>query len=194
MIGGASFGKRFQHSSFENFNADKNTQLAIDACRNVIEGIKEGVILTGPVGVGKTHLLIATAKAFNKTANGEMKDGVFQETQESRNVQYWPILDLIERMKEEIDKGEALVLQRCLNCDLFILDDVGAERSTGWIMEKLTYVFDWRYRNQLSIAIGTNLSIKELLDKYSDRIISRWAETCKVVPMKGDDYRLKGTS
>lgn len=192
MIGGSPFGKRFQNSSFENFNADENTQLAIDACRNVIKGIKEGVILTGPVGVGKTHLLIATAKAFNKIANGEMKDGVFQETQQPRNVQYWPILDLIEGMKEEIDKEEALILKRCLNCDLFILDDVGAERCTDWIMEKLTYIFDWRYRNQLSIAIGTNLDIKDLHEKYRDRLISRWAETCEVVQMNGDDYRLRG--
>jgi hypothetical protein len=42
----------------------------------------------------------------------------------------------------------------------------------------------------LPIAIATNLTREELLDKYEEHTYSRWLGSCAIVEIGGSDYRL----
>ena len=66
MISGTSIGKRHTETSFETFVVSPGNTKAMEACKRVASGESGGVILCGPVGTGKTHLLVSTARAFDK--------------------------------------------------------------------------------------------------------------------------------
>lgn len=197
-IAGARIGKRFEDCTFENFDAKENSK-ALKACKRVAAGESSGVLLFGPVGRGKTHLLVSLAKEVHQEGVGEFIEdeghmATWQQTQKERIVEYWPVLDLAGSLREEIRLGEHELMSRCLNCYLLILDDLGAERSTDFVLEAIERIIDYRYREEMPIAIGTNLLPDGIAQKYGGRAISRWAQSCGVngiVEMVGVDHRLK---
>ena len=66
MIRGISFGKMFAHASFGSYDVSSFNREAFEACRRVAESGAGGVVLIGPGGVGKTHLLASLARAFDE--------------------------------------------------------------------------------------------------------------------------------
>jgi len=190
MIAGAKIGSLFEDSTFENFNASDNAR-ALAACRKVANGESKGVLLWGPNGRGKTHLLVSLAKEAHKDGVGEFQGDAWVQTQKERIVEYWPIADLMGDLREEIRLGEHGLLNRCMACYLLIIDDLGTERSTDFVLESFERIVDYRYRDERLIAISTNLTPDGITDKYGGRPISRWAQSCEIVEMAGPDYRLK---
>lgn len=72
-----------------------------------------------------------------------------------------------------------------------IIDDIGVEKSTDWMLETLYSIVNERYEKNLPTVFISNLSLKELADKVGDRIASRIAEMCTIKKIKGEDRRLK---
>ena len=64
MIRGVSFGKMFAKATFERFDVSSFNREAFEACRRLAASGTGGVVLIGPGGVGKTHLLASLARAF----------------------------------------------------------------------------------------------------------------------------------
>jgi len=189
---------------------------AHEACAKVARGEAEGVFLLGPVGVGKTHLLIGLMKAFvahrvpspddeelvevprlrelveRESATGEESEPVVLDPLERAHepeVEFWPMLDLVSELRAEIKAGELELSRRCRTCDLLVIDDLGAERATDFVREELDRIVDWRYRDRRPIAVATNLDDREIVEKYGWRAISRWTESCERVRIEGPDYR-----
>jgi len=114
--------------------------------------------------------------------------------EKDRHVEYWPILDLVCDLRDEIRQGGRPhhgISRRCRDCDLLILDDLGEERETEFVHEELARIIDWRYRQQLPIAISTNLGIDELQAKYGARLVSRLVARCAIVEVTAGDYRVQ---
>jgi DNA replication protein DnaC len=216
VIRGAPIGSRFEHCTLENFDHTRFNAAAHEACARLARGELEGVFLLGPVGVGKTHLLIGLMKAFEahhapveepgelvevprlrelveQAAAGEVETAPVQldsaERQHEPVVEFWPMLDLVSELRAEIKAGELELSRRCRTCDLLVIDDLGAERATDFVREELDRIVDWRYRDRRPIAVATNLGDREIVEKYGWRAISRWTESCERVRIEGPDYR-----
>ena len=201
MIDGALIGKLFKECSFNNYIVNDENRIGLEACKKVALRKSTGVVLTGKVGTGKTHLLVALAHAYSQEEIQryiltEDREGVEEYvsgiTQRARNVQYWPILDLVSALREEIKWDNRYSLthsEKCQRVGLLIIDDFGQERFTDFVLEEIEKIIDYRYRDMRPIAIATNLTMKEIHEKYGDRAISRWMQQCDIINMGGGDYR-----
>ena len=66
MIRGAPIGKRFQHCTFDNFDVEPSNREAYEACKRVAVEGKHGIMLWGKNGLGKTHLLVALMRDYDR--------------------------------------------------------------------------------------------------------------------------------
>lgn len=85
-------------------------------------------------------------------------------------------------------------LDRLTNCDLLVLDDLGAERSTSYGQERVYAIVDGRYNAKRPMVVSTNLSRQELAsppDTMSARIWGRVLESC--LPVEVETGRRRAT-
>jgi DNA replication protein DnaC len=80
-------------------------------------------------------------------------------------------------------------MRALLECDLLILDDIGAEKVTDWVEETIFNIIAGRYRKEFPIFYTSNLQPKELLDKLGKRSYDRMIETSVMVENKATSYR-----
>jgi DNA replication protein DnaC len=81
------------------------------------------------------------------------------------------------------------VIKALLECDLLILDDIGAEKVTDWGEETLFNIIDDRDRKEFPIFYTSILQPKELLDKLGKRSYDRMIETRVMIENKAMSYR-----
>ena len=190
-------GTKFVGGTFEDLSVDKGNQEAFDRALKIADGDKRGLVLLGKIGRGKTALLAALANAFDRAEEGsfEERDGrdVWVCRAKRRQAEVWSILDLVAALRDQArsERTKNTVCESCMYADLLLIDDLGAERSTDFVLEELQRIFDYRYRHELPIVITSNLTLDEIGSKYGARPISRWVESCAIIRMKGPDRRLK---
>ena len=76
---------------------------------------------------------------------------------------------------------------------LLIIDDLGVERDTPYVLETVYLVIDERYKSGKPFIITTNLSLEELrnpADLEHGRIYDRIMERCVPVAFSGKNYRI----
>ena len=85
------------------------------------------------------------------------------------------------------------ILQALYNVDCLVLDDLGAEKATEWVAERLYLVINQRYLSNRMTVLTSNCNpeeIEERLGEQGKRITSRVLEMCKIIQLKGEDYRV----
>ena len=142
-------------------------------------GAGRGLWFMGPVGTGKTTLAMLVSKAALKTG---------------RSVAIYSLPRLLNEIRETAhgaDRSHIELLDRLTAIDLLHVDDVGAERTTDWVLEELYSIVNARYEDERSMVITTNILDREALcDQISERTVSRLTEMCDELPLLGDDRRM----
>lgn len=82
------------------------------------------------------------------------------------------------------------VLSMVKGCKLLIIDDIGAERVTEWVRERMVSIINTRVSNNLATIYTSNLSPEELKEELGDRISSRVLGSSQVVEITGGDRRV----
>lgn len=83
-------------------------------------------------------------------------------------------------------------LQSLNRYQLLIIDDLGVERDTPYVLETVYLVIDERYKSGKPFIITTNISLQELqnpADLEHGRIYDRIMERCVPVAFSGRNYR-----
>ena len=82
------------------------------------------------------------------------------------------------------------VLSMVKGCKLLIIDDIGAERVTEWVRERMVSIINTRVSNNLATIYTSNLSPEELKSELGDRISSRVLGSSQVIEITGGDRRV----
>ncbi len=134
----------------------------------------------GGTGLGKTHLSSAIAKTAIEKGN---------------DVYYTSAVSLVADFEAEQFGGEHLrrgeLTDKYFDCDLLIIDDLGAEMSNQFTISCLYNLINVRINRKAPIIISTNLTQNELLKKYNERIASRIFGEFKILPFTGSDVRMQ---
>jgi DNA replication protein DnaC len=78
-----------------------------------------------------------------------------------------------------------------MTCELLIIDDLGSEMSNNFTDSQLYSIINERIVNRLSTVISTNLTPKMILERYGERLFSRFMKEYDFIKLIGDDIRLK---
>jgi DNA replication protein DnaC len=144
-------------------------------------GCGRGLWLMGDTGTGKTTLAMLVSKSALEAG---------------RSVAIYSLPKLLARIRRTYDSepGQDNFLQffeRLTSVDLLHIDDLGAEKSSDWVLEQLYALVNERYEAQRSIVVTTNLDEASLEEQIGSRTVSRLVEICgDPLPLFGEDQRI----
>ncbi|MGB0122627.1 MAG: ATP-binding protein [Silvibacterium sp.] len=203
----ARIPRRYQHCSFESYEAnfpgaDASLAAAHLTARKFVDGYPvttegHGLLLTGSIGVGKTHLAVGILQSLivEKGVHGLFCDyrELLKEIQHSYNPQ--------------VLTTELEILRPVFEAEVLVLDELGASKPTEWVWDTVAHILNTRYNDKRTTIITTNyadaapggvatgaqraMRDETLGDRIGERMRSRLAEMCVTVQMYGADFRQK---
>jgi DNA replication protein DnaC len=149
---GTGIGRRFLGVSFEREPIVSLDPMVLRQVRGFVRSIGDnldagrGLWFDGPVGTGKTSLAVLVAKAA--------KDA-------GRSYAVFPVPMLLAEIKRTFDRDASdnylAFFRRLCSVDVLVLDDLGAEKQTEWVLEQLYSIVNERWQDRRSIVVTTNL-------------------------------------
>jgi DNA replication protein DnaC len=176
--------RRYYDVAFDRYPVTEIESNVVAATRRFADAIDErldagrGLWFMGDVGTGKTTLAMLVSKAALKAG---------------RSVAIYSLPRLLNEIRDthRAERSHVDLLDRLTAVDLLHVDDVGAERTTDWVLEELYSIVNARYEDQRSMVITTNILDREALcDQISERTVSRLTEMCDELPLLGHDRRM----
>jgi DNA replication protein DnaC len=180
---------RFSLKSFDDFDVTRQPAAVrsvfernLQVCKRFAEDFHlpcSGILMMGGTGLGKTHLSLAIARVVLEAGS---------------SVVYGSAPDLLDRINaehfgRENEHETADTLQRARQCDLLVLDDLGAEWRTPFSDSVLYNLINHRIHKGMPLVINTNLTNKEFFQRYGERIVSRLMTLEKLTFDGGEDIR-----
>lgn len=175
--------KHFRDKTLDNYKTSSNPK-ALIAARSFVESFPKtkGLLLTGDVGLGKTHIAAAITNELNNrlysTYFGNAVDIVSFCKSTYRKDSHFSEEEAIKLMTDKID--------------LLIIDDLGKEYSTENTITILYQIINRLYENDKPVVITTNLNSQEIIIKLGERgraIMSRITSMCTPIRLTGKDWR-----
>ncbi len=177
--------RRYRDVAFDRPPVTEIDAQVVAATRRFADTIDEkldagrGLWFMGPVGTGKTTLAMLVSKAALKAG---------------RSVAIYSLPRLLNEIRDthRPERSHLDLLDRLTAVDLLHVDDVGAERTTDWVLEELYSIINGRYEDQRSVVITTNILDHEALcEQITERTVSRLTEMCDELPLLGHDRRME---
>jgi len=176
--------RRYKDVSFDRNPVAQMPEIVVRPVRAYIRGLDQnladgrGLWLFGNVGTGKTTLAMLVAKAALEAGH---------------SVAIYSMPRLLNEIRRTYDEGSdssyIQLLDRLAEVDLLHIDDVGAEKSSAWVLEQLYAIVNARYEAERSMTITTNLDLEALIEQIGHRTVSRLKEMCEAIPLDGRDHR-----
>jgi DNA replication protein DnaC len=176
--------RKYRGVSFDRPPVTEIDRTRVAVVRSFVNHIDEridggrGLWFFGSVGTGKTTLAMLVSK---------------HAIEAGRSVAIYSLPRLLAQIRTTFDDDRSNsyvdLLDRLTAVDLLHIDDVGAEKTSPWVLEQLYAIVNARYEEQRSVMITTNLERDELADQINERTVSRLEEMCELLPLYGPDAR-----
>jgi DNA replication protein DnaC len=176
--------RRYRGVSFDRPPVTEIAAPVTTAVRQYVRRIDEhldagsGLWFFGSVGTGKTTLAMLVSR---------------HALEAGRSVAIYSLPRMLAEIRTTFDDDASRsyvgLLDRLSAVDLLHVDDVGAEKTSPWVLEQLYAIVNARYEAQRSILLTTNLERDALAEQIDERTVSRLEEMCEVLPLWGADAR-----
>ena len=156
---------------------------AVETCKNFTKNFDSdyhNLFFYGTVGTGKSFLSGCVAKELMDQGHSVIYFGATG------------LFDLLSSTSFDTKNREERqnTYSDLYRCDLLIIDDLGTELTNQFTASQLFSLLNERNIGRKATVISTNLSLRELQDRYSDRIFSRITSNFKVCKLTGPDIRI----
>jgi DNA replication protein DnaC len=122
------------------------------------------LVLVGELGVGKTGLAIGLVKR----ALADGRPALFRSF-----VELLSDIRATYRTRDAAEPDEADLMTALKTANVLALDDLGADRATGWSQDRLYEILNHRYNERRRTILTTSLGPDELEAHVGDRLVSR---------------------
>ncbi|MBQ8611415.1 MAG: ATP-binding protein [Oscillospiraceae bacterium] len=170
-----------QRCTFENDLGYNKKQM--DIARRYVQNWEDfrensvGLLLWGGVGTGKSYIAGCIANAL-------LDKGV--------PVMMTNFPRVLNKLTDMYSGDRTAYIDSLKSFQLLVVDDLGVERNTEFVIEQVYHIVDSRYRSHLPLIVTTNLSIKETKspeDLAKKRIYDRILERCAAVQVNDQNIR-----
>jgi DNA replication protein DnaC len=209
-IAAARIPERYQHCTLEDYEtqfptADRTLGGALMQARNFVraypvETDSQGLLFTGSIGTGKTHLAV----------------GILQTLVRERGVRglFVDYRDLLKQVQNSwnasVGHTELDILRPVFEAEVLVLDELGASKPSEWVWDTVAHILNTRYNDRRTTIITTNYpnlapggaagnsafaaakasaGEDSLGDRIGERMRSRLQEMCVAVELRGADFR-----
>ena len=163
----------------------QNMEIIRDICGDYAHLFSQrsgNLLFTGAPGLGKTFLSACIAREVSEKGFSVVYDTAAHVFQQFESGKFGRENPFEEDPEEEIN--------RYLNCDLLIMDDVGTEMLTSFVQSVFYRVINDRLLNQKKTILSTNLSMDKLGDRYGAAVLSRIQGEYQILKFFGQDIRM----
>lgn len=178
--------KRNAEMTFHGFVVTDGNRAAFNAAskyvRNMEENIRtgRGLVIFGPTGVGKTHLVSAI---FREAVAKEGVNGSFLGVPAFLD-------ELRSRYGEKTHSEQAAAyLAATLGVDLLVLDNLELRNVTPWVVDTLFHIVNSRYQIMKPLIITTGWTPEQMSTVLEEKVPSRLAQTCGWYSIDDVDWR-----
>ena len=143
----------FQTATFENFQVRKENENHLKIAKSYCEKFQtmyernQGLLFYGTVGTGKSYMAACIANYL---------------LEKNTSVVMTSFVRILQEMQGFDREREESFSNRLNNVRLLIIDDLGAERSTDYALEKVYGIIDSRYRAKKPLILTTNLTLQQM--------------------------------
>ncbi len=190
LLADARIPKRYEHCDLDSYmpNDPSQKKAKADVGRFIEKYplIDVGLLFLGNCGVGKTHLSVALLKQIILEKHDV---GLFYDFRD--------LLREIQSSWNSVSQTSELeVLRPVLAADVLVLDELGANKPTEWVRDTIAHIINCRYNDKKLTIFTSNYpdtaerpGEETLTDRIGARLRSRLYEMCKVIEIKGKDFR-----
>ena len=208
LLGRTQIPLRYEHCTLDNYEsafsgASRSLAAAHLQAREFVNKYPVdtgglGLLLTGSIGVGKTHLAVGILR---KLVTERGASGLFCD--------YRDLLKQVQNSyNRNVEATELAILAPLFDAEVLVLDELGASKPSEWVWDTVGHILNTRYNDRRTTIITTNYSnagplgssleampLRGLLreetlgDRIGERMRSRLQEMCIPVVIEGKDFR-----
>ena len=173
-----------EYSPQEGTSPRENMEIVYELCANYAHSFSSrspNLLMTGAPGLGKTFLSACIAREVSNSGFSVVYDTaahVFAQFESGKFGRENPY-----------DEDANADINRYLNCDLLIVDDLGSEMTTALVVSALYQVVNTRLIQSRQTILNTNLPLEELGKRYGAAILSRLEGEYQILTFFGEDIR-----
>ena len=175
-VSGSGLPEKLRSVRLHGLERNDSNEAALGLADQWSRGEILGLVITGPVGVGKTWTAAAAA-------NGYL---------DRRALRWFSVARMLAQAKAGFrttakDEVNAVLLDASM---ALVLDDIDKVNPTDFARDILFQAIDERVNNDTPLLVTTNMRYPEIEETYGEPIASRLAGYCKAVRIEGQDRRV----
>jgi DNA replication protein DnaC len=210
LLAAARIPRRYEHCELAEFDthfqgANSTLQWGLLEAKSFVASYpveKSGLLMMGPVGVGKTHLSVGILRELI------LKKGIACLFYDYREL----LKEIQNSYNDSVKVTELEVLRPVFETEVLVLDELGAVRPTEWVWDTVSLILNTRYNDNRTTIITTNypdeagqdpyanpasefaraqraMRRETLGDRIGERMRSRLYEMCRILKLEGADFR-----
>ena len=172
--------------TFDNYVVGNSNLFVYNACLAVAENpssMWNPLLIYGPTGLGKTHLMYATTRKISELY--PEKKIIYITGEQFVN----DMVDHLRKKDTKIGAGFAAFREKYRSCDVLLIDDIQFIAGKNNVQEEFFHTFNTLYESQKQIIITSDRPLREI--KLLDERLQYRFEMGLTADIQPPDYELR---